>query len=67
MWKDLILGAMFLLGFASIHDPYVFPWFLYPLEPIIKFLAVFWFLLTLHMALSIDELAKNILEESNNA
>lgn len=62
LWQDVILGAMLLLGFVSIWDPFILPWFLYPLEPIIKLFAVLWFLMTLYMAWSIDEIAENIKE-----
>jgi len=66
-WQGIILGVMFLLGFISWREPAILPWFLYPLEPIIKLFAIAFLLIMVYMAYDINEMAERIKEERNNA
>ena len=63
-WQQIILGVMLLLGFG-LHNE--LPWFLHFLEPLVKLFAIVFLLMIIHMAYYIEEYAKNIFEDSNNA
>jgi len=62
-WQGIILGVMFLFGFVSWRDyPFILPWFLYPLQHIVRLFVIVFFLMIIYMAYHIEELAENIKE-----
>jgi hypothetical protein len=63
-WQDVILGVMFLFGFVSWRDPFILPWFLYPLEVIVKGFAIVFFLIIVLVAENIDKTLEDMKGDS---
>jgi len=61
-WEEVILGAMFLLGLVPIREPFELPFFLYPLQHIVRLFAIVFLLMMIYMAYHIEEYAENIKE-----